>query len=237
MFKVLIADSGDVIGKYLGRLLEKEYSVYVRTDEPLEELVCRWKPDVLVLDLHLRGYNGWQMLAKLMSLPHCPMIVAMSLYVDSSSARYADAHDVDFLLCKPCPLPNVANHIHDLLQYENLQKQYPRYNEHDIARHLKRLGLPAHLDGSKYLCEALRQLADKPDQRYTKELYPAVGAVFGVSGERVERCIRDAIRKAWLKRDEQIWKRYFQPDGLGNIARPSNAQFISCLMNELRFAA
>lgn len=237
MFKVLIADDSDVLRNHLAHLLERDFSVRMLQNEPLEELICSWKPDVLVLDLHLSGNNGLGMLPRLIQLPHRPMVVALTRCANKGLERFAYDCEVDFLLCKPIPLPNIVNHIRDLLQYDNLQKLYPVYTEHDISRHLKRLGLLAHLDGVKYLCEALMQLAMNPDQRYTKELYPAVGSVFGVSGERVERCIRDAIRKAWLRRDDQIWSRYFQPDGFGNIARPSNALFISSLMTVLRFAA
>lgn len=237
MFKVLIADSGDVFGKYLGRLLEREYSVYIRKNEPLEDLICSWKPDVLVLDLHIPGGNGLALLTRLLELPHHPMVVALSQYVGGEVQRKADACKVEFLLCKPCPLPNIVNHIRDLLQYNNLQQQYPQFTEHDIVRHMKKLGILAHLDGSKYLCESLRQMARNPDQRYNKELYPAVGAVFGTSGNRVERCMRDAITKAWLRRDNQIWKQYFPPDEMGNIPKPSNSQFIACLVRELRFIA
>ena len=237
MYKILIADSSDIAAKCWKRVLEREFLVRLCKEEQILKLVNQWRPEVLLLDLHLAGNGGLEVFRQLWQLPYRPMVIATSHYADAGVNRYSYDCEVDFLLCKPFTSSKLLGHIRELLQFGNLQSQYPVYSDHDIAKHLKRLGLQAHLDGSKYLCEALRQLAHNPDQRYTKELYPAVGSVFGVSGERVERCVRDAIHKAWLRRDDEIWRQYFPPDGKGNIAKPKNAEFIANLMQELRFAA
>ena len=97
------------------------------------------------------------------------------------------------------------------------------------------VGIPAHIKGYHYLREAIRMVYYNPDlvSKITKELYPAVAAVFGCERTHVERSIRSAIETAWLHRDDRLWQLYFRPGPDGVIARPSNAAFISRLADAL----
>ena len=60
----------------------------------------------------------------------------------------------------------------------------------------------------------------------SKELYPAVGKVFGLADCRtVEHSVRKAITDAWAHRDPVVWEKYFP----GAKKAPTNKVFISCM--------
>ncbi len=67
-------------------------------------------------------------------------------------------------------------------------------------------------------------------QKLGKELYPDIAKLCGYgSSLAVERSIRGAIKAAWERRDDSLWRSYFHPDATNSIPCPSNKLFISTL--------
>ena len=87
--------------------------------------------------------------------------------------------------------------------------------------------------GYTYLREAILERIRDPNQSVTKELYPTVAALCCATAIQVERSIRSAVAAAWTRRDEQIWRLYFQPEPDGILMRPTNAAFISRLADSV----
>ena len=96
------------------------------------------------------------------------------------------------------------------------------------------LGIPPKLRGFAYLKEAVILYREDPLQSVTKVLYPEVAKRCGCAPMHVERSIRSAIDAGWKRRDEQVWRLYFQADREGGIRRPSNGEFISRLADSLQ---
>ena len=92
------------------------------------------------------------------------------------------------------------------------------------------------LRGYSCVREGILLTIQNPDQRITKELYPAVAAICGGNALRVERAIRSAIESAWMNRDDRVWRMYFPPDATGQIPRPTNSEFISRLADQFALA-
>lgn len=91
------------------------------------------------------------------------------------------------------------------------------------------LGVLPKYDGYRYLIQAIVLYLDAPAQLSIRNLYSAIVALYNgiVEEEQVEQAIRSAIRKAWDKRNDDVWGFYFFDDTQGEIGRPSNGDFIS----------
>lgn len=238
VYKVLIAEGSAEISTELARRLSGSCTVRIRQEgELIPALVEDYAPDLLVLDLMLPGADGISVLTALVQGPCRPSVLAVSRHITDYIADALTGLGVDYIMPKPCAIDELAERAKDLLRYRFCTELLPYSEEEAAYAHARRLGVAAHLRGSKYLREALRLMLRNPNQQITKALYPAVGARFHVSAQRVERCIRNAIHLAWEKRNDQIWRQYFPTDANGQIPRPTNSQFIARILERMRFVA
>lgn len=234
--KLLIADGSEEFRTALANLMRSTYHVRICSEgsETLS-MLHSFRPDILVLDLMLPGLDGISLLYSATADNICPMVLATTHFFTEYITESIDKLGISYVLTKPCDIRATADRINDLRQRIHtpmVTLPEPRAQTSNI---LTALSMPSKLDGFKYLREAVPILARNPNQAITKELYPAVAAIFNRNSKQIERSIRSAIEKAWLKRDDRIWKMYFPPDPDGNIPKPSNATFITCLANSISF--
>lgn len=232
--KLLIADGTEEFRLALADMLRGAYHIRTCRDglEALE-LMRSFEPDILVLDLMLPGMDGISLLQTAAAAGMRPVVLATTRFVSDYVMESIDRLGVGYLMVKPCDVRAAASRIGDLTQ----QLRPPQVTRPDPKTHVSNmllaLGIPTKLRGYAYLREAVLIMARNPGQSITKELYPAVAAVCGCAACHVERSARSAIETAWQRRDEKIWRMYFQPDGEGNLRRPTNASFISRLSETL----
>ena len=234
MLKLLIADGTDEFRLALADTLRGAYMVR-SCQEGMEtlRLLQSFKPDVLVLDLMMPGLDGITLLQKMAELELRPVVLATTRFANDYVLERTAQLGVGFVMVKPCDLRATAARIADLTQRvapPAVTQLEPRTAASNL---LLTLGVPTKLRGYNYLREALLQDIRDPSQSVTKELYPAVGAVCGANKDQVERSIRSAISTAWNRRDDQVWRLYFQPGPDGSVPRPTNAAFISRLAERL----
>lgn len=238
MYKVLIADSSQMLAAQLQRQLCAGCSVLVwQETEDLPALVQQRGIDLVVLDIMMSGMDGMDVLQRLAKLYPRPEILVTSRYISGYATEAIMGLGADYIMVKPCSAEQIAARVKDMLRYRYGLHSSGCSEEEEAYAHARRLGVAAHLKGSRYLREALRLMRQDPTQQITKELYPAIGAQFHVSAQRVERCIRTAIHTAWENRDERIWQMYFGTDASGHIPRPTNAGFLACILEHTHFAA
>lgn len=105
-----------------------------------------------------------------------------------------------------------------------------------IVSYLRRLGMPAHLRGYRYVREAITMKVLNPDKDYsiTKELYPEVGKKNNTSGVRVEKAIRSAIGVAWQRGDMEFINEVFGNTVSYERAKPTNSEFINQIAEDIR---
>lgn len=235
--KVLIADGTEDFRLALEDALQGVY--YVRSCKDGQEALSLLKsycPDILVLDLMLPGMDGISLLHTAAESGICPMVLATVRYFSDYMTEALAQLGVEYVLVKPCDLRSTIDRIHDL-SHRIRQPQISRPDPRNyVSNLLVTLGIPAKYDGYAYLREAILLIARNRDQAITKELYPAVAAIFGnrLEGRNVERSIRNAIEKTWANRDDRIWQMYFPPGKDGIIPKPSNAKFIHALADTLQ---
>lgn len=235
---MLIADGSEEFGTALADMVRGAYILRRSRDgrETLEVL-SSFRPDILVLDLMMPGLDGISILRQAAASGLRPMVLATSRYVSDYVVEAVQQLGVGYLMVKPCDVRATVARLGDLTQ----RLRQPLFSQPDprtaVSNLLLTLGVPTKLRGYAYLREAILERMRDPTQSVTKELYPTVAALCCGTAIQVERCVRSAIAAAWSRRDEQIWRLYFQPDADGTLPRPTNTAFISRLADSLALAA
>jgi len=94
--RILVADDNPVFLRKLTSLLAAEFDVVATAADGRSalDLICRYKPDVVVLDLDMPVLNGIEVTRELAKHPHSPPIVICSVETDPEvveAARQAGA--------------------------------------------------------------------------------------------------------------------------------------------------
>lgn len=97
-----------------------------------------------------------------------------------------------------------------------------------IAALLQSLKISASLKGYVYLREAIRMVYEQFGmvEGMTKIVYPTIARKFNTLPARVERDIRHAIEKAWMKNPSHSLFEHYPS------AKPTNSQFISMIADK-----
>lgn len=230
MRKLLIADGTEAFRLALAENLRETYQVRVCQEgrETLEAL-CGFQPELLVLDLMLPGLDGLTILQQAAEAGVAPVVLATTGLLTDYIAEAAVKAGISYLMVKPCDVQAAASRLLELTE----RMEEPCLTRPDlrteVSNLLLTLGIPTNLRGYCYLRDAILAEIRQPGQQLTKALYPDVGRPYGASGSQVERSIRDAVGKAWLRRSDAQWGQYFPMDAQGQIPKPSNAVFITTL--------
>lgn len=230
MRKLLIADGVEESRTALELLFQGRCEVRSCADgESALALLQAFEPDILVVDLMLPKTDGLSLIQTLHAAEKRPMILVQTGLVSPYVMERLQRMKVDYVMLRPCRAEALEARISDFLaQLHDVVPQRSSRNQ-IIGNHLMNLGFSPNLDGYGYLTEAIPLYASDPAQSMTKELYAAVGQMRRKEASLVERSIRSAIDKAWMHRDERIWRQYFRCAPNGTVARPSNGAFIACM--------
>lgn len=228
--KLLIAEGTEDFRLALADALNGAYHIRTcKEGKEALELLHSFGPDIIVLDLMLPGLDGISILQRASDAGIHPMVLATTRFVSDYVMESVDRLGVGYLMVKPCDISATVTRIADLSHRVRQPIPVPPAPRTFVSNLLLSLGIPTKLRGYGYLREAVLLMARNPGQSITKELYPGVAIICGCEASHVERSVRSAIAAAWKKRDEQVWRMYFQPEGDGILLRPTNAAFISRL--------
>lgn len=216
--KVLIADPSEEVRDSLTCALAAGFQVLSCTaGQEALELLVRWEPDVLILELALSGLDGIGLLRRLKSLPHRPRVLVLTDMNTPFICGTLQELEVDYAMRKPTPAAIVAERAEELLT-SAVQDDLTRAAS-DI---LLSLSIPDASQGYRNLLSALPCLALHRDQSLSKELYPRISRENRVSPGSVEKAIRDALHTGWARGSRAQWLRYFP----GFTRCPRNREFL-----------
>lgn len=234
MRKLLIADASEEFRSELAENLKAAYMVHeCGNGHQALQTLHSLKPDILVLDLMLPGLDGISLLQEAAEEGLQPMVLATTRFVNDYVLDAAERLGVGYVMVKPCEVRATVSRIADLtqrLKSPSVSRPDPRTL---VSNVLLSLSVPTKLKGYACLREAILEAMRDPTQQLTKELYPKVGQRCDGNGVQVERAIRSAIKAAWNRREERIWRLYFRPNMEGILERPTNASFILCIANRM----
>lgn len=236
MQKLLIAEETEEFSAALTAKLQDNYQIQsCQNGLDALALLRSFQPDVLVLDMMLPGLDGIAILNAAVSEGIFPMVLLVSRFYSDYVTQSATSLGIGYLMRKPCNLQATVAHIRNLTQRIHSPVMDAPNPKAQISSLLLTLGIPTKLRGYQYMLEAILLMAGNPGLSITKELYPSVSQVFNNDPSHIERSIRSAIEKGWLRRDDHIWSVYFPAGPDGMIPKPTNAEFISRLANSLQF--
>lgn len=232
--KLLIADSVEEFSLALAERVRGSYRIRVCRDgrETLEMLLA-FKPDIVVMDMLLPGLDGVTILEEAHRAGIRPAVLATSKMQTDYIIRSAERLAVSYLMIKPCEIKATAERLRDITEQMNAPAVTRPEPRTEIANILLAMNFSTKLRGYSYLREAIAEYMNRPGQSVTKELYPLVGKLCDASATQVERSIRSAIEKAWIKGDAQVWRIWFPPGVSDVTRRPSNGEFITALADHL----
>lgn len=233
--KLLIAESSQELAGALAELFRGSCQVHCCTDgDEARQLLHRLRPDVLILDLMLPGFDGLSLLQWAREQEICPQVLATTRFCSDYVVETAQLLGIRYLMRKPCSVSAMAARVRDLLERD--MPEFSREQSTDTAGLLRVLGIPGKLRGCTYLRCAVPLYARDPLQSITKVLYPEVAKLCNCEPSHVERSIRSAIETGWKRRDDNIWRLYFPADETGTVSKPTNGAFIARLAQSLQSA-
>lgn len=230
MRKLLIADGNEEFRLALTQALCQEFQT-VSTGDGQEalDLLCRERPDILVLDTMLPCLDGLTLLERAAEKAVRPLVLLVCSMYTEYVLRSTRRLGIEYIVLKPCDLEAVAARVRDLGRLPR-----PVAPERDLHKRsmelLVSLRFSSKHDGRDYLMIAIPMHYDDPTTAITKATYPAIAKACGRKPKDVERAIRNAIEKAWENGDRELWHRYF-PD---HTKRPTNTDFILRMVEVLR---
>ena len=238
--KLLIAEGTEDFRLALADALRGAYTLRECCDGiQALEMMRTFRPDVVVLDLMLPGLDGITLLQRAVGDALHPVVLATTRFHNDYVVEAAQELGVAYIMVKPCDVQAAVARLEDLRQRIHMPVVVRQDPVDYVSNVLISLGIPTKLRGYGYLRESILLMAKDPTQSITKVLYPGVAEIYKKENDRIdakhiERSIRSAIEKAWERRDDAMWRKYFPVDGDGCLRRPSNGAFISRLAESLR---
>ena len=171
--KLLIAEESEELRTALADLFRGSCQVHCCADgSTAQRELLEFRPDVLVLDLMLPGYDGISLLQWSAEQGIRPMVLAITRFCSDYVAESAQRLGVGYLMLKPCSLSALAARVADMNQRIRTASEPPTDPGSRISSLLLTLGVPPKLRGFMYLKEAVVLYREDPLQSVTKVLYP-----------------------------------------------------------------
>ena len=237
MYKVLVADASEDWREQLERKLGTEYQVQASGDgHQVLQMLEKFRPDVLVLDLMLQGTDGLSVIKALHDSGSLPRIIVTGRYFSNFATGALERYQVDSAMLKPCSPQSVAQRVGELLEEQSDAVPVCQDPYDYITGLLVSLSAPTSQQGFRLLRRGIQSLMDDPGQQLTKHLYRELAREFSTSANNVEKAMRTTVTAAWNRRRDEVWRSYFPPAPNGQIPRPTAGQFLIRLSDVVRSA-
>lgn len=202
--------------------------------EKAVSLVRALRPQVLVTDILLRRLDGIGMLRELKLSGDMPQTIVLSAFLNDSIAKEISSLGVSYCFSKPCRPSDLVVRIREcagVVPCEDGEQQEESGYETEIAEAMINFGVMPHLQGYRYLREAIRRTIENADalSGVTKVLYPELAKTYNTTPKCVERSMRSALEAAWRHGDAARRNGYFGEMTALLKKRPTNSAFISMM--------
>ncbi|MDR1568902.1 MAG: response regulator [Oscillospiraceae bacterium] len=240
--RVWIAESDPAQGRYLAELVggDKKYDVLGVSASGREtlEVVEKLHPDVLLLALALREFDGLYVLEKISSstLLRYPRIAVISAMASLHGERVIEL-GADICFPKPVNENSLIEWLNDEPRAASIAQAGMRQRRQASGKALEYLGMSYALNGYAYLVEAiaLSSMDHMATRRMMSELYPRVAHTFQTSVPCVERAIRHAIEETWTNGRLSAADKLFGYSVDPKRGKPTNSECIARLGEYVRF--
>lgn len=205
------------------------------------KLIEKQKPDFVVTELLLGGYDGFYLLDAIKELGLKSKVIMVSAFSSEDIVHRALRHGAAYFMTKPYSYEVLLERMLELSERpEEKSRVYgePRRKnslEEKISNIFINVGIPPHIKGYSYLREGVKMAVDNPDiiNNITKKLYPMIGEKYSTSPSKVERAIRHAIEVAWNRGRIDSINQVLGVRAYVGSEKPTNGEFIALVADKM----
>lgn len=224
MKKILLALNSLTLGELLQEYLCGTFDVVVCMDaDETVELLGKYRPDVLVLDLMLGGMDSISILQAARDTGCCSKAVAVTGYIGTYTAAMLEELNVCHLARSTCNAAQFAGRIADIALWDPEDRSLLQ----KIRNIFVALGFKMNTESYRILECATALYYQDPTQPLTAQLYPKVAELCGGTATQVEKAIRTAVESAAKNGNGFMWQLYFETGKGGKVLKPTNGQFLA----------
>lgn len=202
-------------------------------------MIAEKKPQYLILELVLPGYDGLMVINKVREADKNIKIMVLSAICRDEIVSRAMSLGADYFIAKPCELGVVKQRLLEMTEksvervlIENSKRE--RLDE-KISKIFINVGIPPHIKGYSFLREGVKMAVAEPDiiNNITKKLYPRIGEKFETTPSKVERAIRHAIEVAWNRGRIDSINNILGVRAYVGAEKPTNGEFIALVADKM----
>lgn len=217
-----------------------DYEILSVTSNGLEliDLIKNKKPDIVVMDIVLKGCDGFKVLESVQGT-ETQIVIQSSLSIDGFINK-AISLGAKYYCIKPFDVSTLKERINDILNPVQTQNKVffnAKNNqiEEKITNIFITVGIPAHIKGYQFLREAIKLAIANPEiiNSITKKLYPTIAEKYDTSASKVERAIRHAIEVAWNRGKIENINNLFGIKVYSSNEKPTNGEFIALVADKM----
>ena len=238
-----IAEDNDIVAETLGGIVrsEDEFELIGITYSGQEaiSLIREKNPDVMLLDVVMPAGGGLDVLSSFQGDTTIKTkFIMVSAIGDEKITRDAFAMGAKYYIMKPLDADSVIRRIKNIMKEPEKDGTKEKSQELDkiITNSLVTLGVPAQLNGYKYLRVAIRLVVEEPTvvSAVTKKIYPVIADMYKASAPSVERAIRHAVEVSWNRGNVQEMDRLFGYTINHEKGKPTNSEYIAMIADHIR---
>ena len=202
-------------------------------------MIAEKKPQLLITELILSGYDGLMVLSKVRECVQNLKILVFSAITRDEIVQKAMSLGANYFIAKPCDLSLVCQRLKDLdeKKVEPIIVDAPKKEKLDekISKIFINVGIPPHIKGYSFLREGVKMAVDEPDiiNNITKKLYPKISERFKTTPSKVERAIRHAIEVAWNRGRIESINNILGVRAYIGAEKPTNGEFIALVADKM----
>ena len=239
---IILADEDQkVLNDMVKIFTEEEYEIIATTQdgEELINLIKNNSPDLVVMDIVLKGCDGFKVLEQVKEI-NTNVIVQSALSMDGFINK-AISLGAKYYCIKPFNVNTLKERIEDIVNTpQNQSSTYFNAKnggqiEEKITNIFITVGIPAHIKGYQFLREAIKLAIANPEiiNSITKKLYPTIAEKYDTSASKVERAIRHAIEVAWNRGKIENINNLFGIKVYSSNEKPTNGEFIALVADKM----
>ncbi len=216
--------------------------------ESVYDMVCEYKPDVLILDVFISNVDGIEIVEQIRGNQELDDIKIIFLSTVGSPRIINMAFNLgaDYYIMKPYSPDILRKRIVQLVKRKEAETvseaNVVMYNmdeqnmENDVTEIIREIGIPAHIKGYQYIREGIiMSIKDMNMLNYiTKLLYPTIAKKYKTTSSSVERAIRHAIEVAWGRGKIEVIEELFGYTVSAGKGKPTNSEFIALIADKMR---
>ena len=199
------------------------------------------KPNILITDLVLKGYDGISVITKVKELKLPIKIVVLSALMSEDVVARSINAGADYFMAKPYNFNILLERLDSLGAKsetpvkEIVENLHSMSLEEKISRIFINVGIPPHIKGYSFLREGVVMAVKDPEiiNNITKKLYPQIGEKYNTTSSKVERAIRHAIEVAWNRGRIESINSILGVRAYIGADKPTNGEFIALIADKM----